>query len=236
MSLLDFLYPKHCPICLDVLPPGKQLICEPCKKKIRYVKEPVCMSCGKPLDDCSKEYCRNCDGKEHPWIRGFAYAEYTSKYIRRMLSEVKYHEHAQLLDYPCKDFAEREKERIKNFQCEVLIPVPVHKKRLRERGYNQAEEMASRLSEVWKIPVDGKYLLRKEYTEAQKKLSKDERLRNLRRAFCSDGEYGKYKRVILVDDIFTTGSTMEACCEVLKEKGVAEIYFAVLAIGHDYSS
>ena len=89
--LIDLLYPKHCPVCLDALPPGKKLICEPCRKKIRYVRGAVCFKCGKPIEDESREYCKNCESRMPGFVKGLAWAEYSSFYTRRMLSEVKYH-------------------------------------------------------------------------------------------------------------------------------------------------
>ena len=233
MPIIDLLYPKHCPVCLDALPPGDRLICAPCRQKIRYVKEPACYKCGKPLADETKEFCGSCAQKMPPFIRGVAYAEYGSKYIRRMLSEVKYHQDPQLLDFPCLDFAGRYRPMFERWNAEALIPVPVHRSRLKARGYNQAAEIARRMSDVLDIPVDETYLLRTGRTEAQKKLNDVERFMNLLNAFSVDGEPGRYRTVILVDDIYTTGSTLSACTKVLQNAGVPAVYTAVLAIGRD---
>ena len=233
MAIIDLIYPKRCPVCLDALPYGGELICEPCRKKVRYVQGAVCYRCGKPLADESREYCTGCEKKKPPFIKGIAWAEYTSKYVRRMLSEVKYHGDTQLLDFPCKDMAERFEDEVRSWGAEVIIPVPVHFSRRMVRGYNQAEEIAKRLGEVWKLPVDPDFLIRAEKTEAQKKLTGEKRAENLRRAFQTDGPFRKYRRVILVDDIYTTGSTMIACTRALMAAGVEEVYTAVLATGRD---
>jgi len=224
MGMLDLLYPKRCPVCLGALPPGKQLICEGCVKKLRLVRDPVCYRCGKPLSDPDKEYCGNCGKRMPEFIRGIAWAEYSSRYIRRMLSEVKYHEDPQLLDYPCMDFGGRKRAEVRSWGAGALIPVPVHEKRLRERGYNQAEEIARRLSAEWDIPTDADWLFRKENTVAQKKLSDRERLLNLIDAFEIRGERSRYETVILVDDIYTTGSTAIACTRTLMKAGVKKVY------------
>lgn len=233
MAIIDWLYPKHCPVCLTALPPGNTLICEPCRKKIRYVREPVCFRCGTPLKDPAREYCRRCEKRMPPFEQNISWAEYASKYIRRMLTQVKYHGNCQLLDFPCADFAEREKERMLSWGAEALIPVPVHKSRYRMRGYNQAEEIADRMAEVLKLPVDASYLLRVKKTEAQKKLSDAEREMNLMHVFGVSDLHKKYETVILVDDIYTTGSTLSACTRVLKASGIRKVYCAVLAIGRD---
>lgn len=233
MAFIDLIYPKNCPICLDALPPGKTLICAPCRQKIRYVRGPKCYVCGKPLSDETREYCHDCDRRRPVFTEGIAYAEYSSKYIRRMLVQVKYHNGRQLLDFPCLDFAKREETRIRAWQAEALIPVPVHRSRLKTRGYNQAAEIADRLGRVWKIPVDAEWLVRSGRTEAQKSLNSFERFENLRQAFSLQGPPKHYRNVILVDDIYTTGATVNACAALLKKAGVENIYALYLAIGRD---
>ena len=234
MSFTDLLYPKHCPVCLDALPPGRTLICDPCRKKIRYVKGPRCMKCGKPLADETLEYCGNCEKRMPSFVKGISWAEYTSRYVRRMLSEVKYHENPQLLDFPCLDFGERIREEAAAWQAEALIPVPVHASRLRERGYNQAEEIANRLGAVFGIPVETGLLVRRERTTAQKELNEQERRNNLASAFFVPPSHPSYHTVVLVDDIYTTGSTAEACTRALMNAGISEVYLLTLAIGRDH--
>ena len=233
MSLIDFLYPKRCPVCLDVLPPGRRLICPPCERKIRRVSGPVCYKCGRPLSDEREEYCRSCTRRKPSFVRSISYAEYTSPAMRRMIAEVKYHGDCQLLDYPCRDFAKRMAQEVQSWNAEALIPVPVHKERLLLRGYNQAEEIANRLAMIWKIPVDAGYLSRIKRTAAQKELTDTERMTNLYDAFQMTGEPDKYGCVILVDDIYTTGSTLESCTRVLLRGGVKRVYGAVLLTGRN---
>ena len=249
MSLLDWLYPKRCPICLDALPPGKKLICGPCRERVRRVESPTCMKCGKPLSDETFEYCKNCESHMPPFVRGLSWAEYSSKYIRRMLTEVKYHENPQLLDYPCLDFAEGiadgvldEKKVLYGLEklvandpekAEALVPVPVHRSKLIERGYNQAEEITKRLSKHLGLPSDSALLIRREKTRAQKELTEIERRNNLATAFFVPPQHTAYQTVILVDDIYTTGSTAEACTRTLLNAGISKVYFLSLAIGRD---
>ena len=233
MSFTDFFFPKRCPVCLDVLPPGQRLICAPCEQKVRRVSGPVCYKCGRPLSETNEEYCRSCSRRKPSFIKCMAYAEYTSPAMRRMVAEVKYHGDCQLLDYPCRDFAEAKAREVQKYGAEALIPVPVHEERLRIRGYNQAEEIAKRFSAVWNIPVDTGYLSRVKRTAAQKELTDTERMTNLYDAFQLSGEPGRYRTVILVDDIYTTGSTLESCTRVLRKAGVSRVYGVVLLIGRN---
>ena len=232
--LLDLLYPRRCPVCLSALPPGKTLICPPCVKRIRYVVPPVCYKCGKPLSDETRELCRNCKKRLPSFEEGISWAEYTSDYTRRIMNEVKYHGDPHLLDFPCEDLLRRQGSHIRKWGAEALIPVPLHRKRLLERGYNQAEEIAARLSPGLGIPVDASLLLRKAETKAQKALTSEGRAMNLMGAFQASRP-SPYRRVILIDDIYTTGATAEACTRTLLRAGAEEVFFLSLAIGHDDS-
>ena len=230
MAIIDLLYPKHCPVCLRALPPGKTLICPPCEKKIRRVRDPFCMKCGRPIDSELREYCRQCERSEPAFTQNIAWAEYGSFYIRRMLSEVKYHGNRQLLDYPCLDFSEILRPYMACWQPEVLIPVPIHRSRLRERGYNQALEIACRLSKALKIPVDSESLIRSSETAAQKSLGRSGRALNLLSAF-SWNSPKTYRSVLLLDDIYTTGATLNACTRVILRAGTKKVYAACLSTG-----
>lgn len=230
--LLDLIYPRRCPVCLSALPPGKALICPECKGLIRYVVPPVCMKCGKPLSDEKREFCRNCEKRLPSFRAGISWAEYTSDYTRRMMNEVKYHGDPQLLNFPCEDLLRRQGNRMRRWDAEALIPVPLHRKRLLKRGYNQAEEIALRLGKGLGIPVDSTLLLRSAETKAQKALTSEGRALNLMGAFETSGPC-PYETVILVDDIYTTGATAEACTRALLSAGAETVYFISLAIGHD---
>ena len=115
----------------------------------------------------------------------------------------------------------------------MLLPVPVHKKRLQQRGYNQAELIAKELGVHAKIPVVTDWLCRQENTLPQKELSAQERFQNLQGAFAvKEAElYTNINCVIIIDDIYTTGSTIEACSQVMRKIGVQNIYFLCLCSG-----
>ena len=116
---------------------------------------------------------------------------------------------------------------------DMLLPVPVHKKRLQQRGYNQAELIAKELGVHAKIPVVTDWLCRQENTLPQKELSAQERFQNLQGAFAvKEAElYTNINCVIIIDDIYTTGSTIEACSQVMRKIGVQNIYFLCLCSG-----
>jgi len=122
---------------------------------------------------------------------------------------------------------------------EGLVPVPIHKSKYRERGYNQAEVLAKGIGRELNIPVLSDLLIRNKKTLPQKQLSDKERLNNLREAFEYNSTYAEKlrrqpDRLMLVDDIYTTGSTIEACTNVLKQNGVSYVYFITLCIGKGF--
>lgn len=117
----------------------------------------------------------------------------------------------------------------------VLVPVPVHSKRYRKRGYNQAEEIAKEMARLSGLPMQSDLLVRVKHTAPQKELSKRERSRNLQGAFRCRADYRKLclqgKCAIIIDDIYTTGSTVEACSQTLLQAGFDKVYFLCVCIG-----
>lgn len=113
--------------------------------------------------------------------------------------------------------------------AELIVPVPLHIDRLRERGYNQAALLTRELSERSGLPVEEGGLVRIRETAPQVALKADERRRNVRGAFRGQGEKLKDRQVLLIDDVCTTGTTLEACAEALREKGARSVWALVLA-------
>lgn len=162
---------------------------------------------------------------------------------RRSMAAVKYKNRREYLDFYAEAIAHRYGKWIASLNADALIPVPVHPARLRKRGFNQAEELAVRLSRLTELPVIPDLLIRTRRTAPQKELGPEERLKNLQQAFAVSSEYQAPGRpplaprtipscVILVDDIYTTGSTVEACTRILKQSGVERVYFVTVCIGN----
>lgn len=151
------------------------------------------------------------------------------------MAAIKYKNRREYLDFYAELADYRLAEKVRYLKPEVLVPVPVHPSRLRRRGFNQALELAGRLAKKWDIPVAAGMLIRIRKTMPQRNLNPGERLRNLQEAFAVNPEWTARRpapqTVLLVDDIYTTGSTMEACARVLKQAGVERIYFVTVCIG-----
>ena len=228
-GVLDVIYPRTCPFCDGILK-REQDLCEECYSKLRYIEEPRCKKCGKQLPKDELEYCYDCAITAHMYKEGvavFVYNDMVSKSIYRF----KYHNRRYYARAYGVLMARYCKETIKRWHPDVLIPVPIHHKKMQKRGYNQAELMAKELGFQLNIPIDDRILRRTKHTKAQKELTRSERKKNLEKAFKICADVVEYKKVVLVDDIYTTGSTIDECAKVLMEAGVKEVFFISLSIG-----
>lgn len=225
------LYPGRCPVCMGIVTPRGALIHAECKEKLRYVREPACKRCGRQIERMEKEYCSECRKREFHYIHGYAVWQYEEN-IRRSLSEFKYHSRKEFADFYAAEAVRLYGGRIREEGTEVLVPVPIHRARRAERGFNQAQILAQGIGRRMGIPVDAGCLLRTKQTKRLKDLDPKERAKMLRDAFSVDSaKKVDYHSVMLVDDIYTTGSTADACAAVLLRAGVEKVNVLCMAIG-----
>lgn len=226
---MDVICPDTCPMCDKILPRGKR-ICTVCEGKLVYIFEPKCKKCGKELEDDTKEYCLDCSLKKHYFKTGIAAFKY-DKMVSKSIYKFKYHNRRSYAKFYGEAIGRVYGRDILGWNCDVIIPVPIHNKRRIRRGYNQAELIAKELGIRLNVFVDDKYLFRTSNTRPMKELDKTARKKNVERAFKIYKNVVKYKKIILVDDIYTTGSTIDACAKVLLEAGATEVYFVSLSVG-----
>lgn len=233
---LELIYPKRCPICEKIVLPKGAFICEGCYKQLQWVNAPYCMKCGKPIGSPYKEYCYDCENKNFHYEYGYGMWIYDEN-MRRSIVGFKYKNRREYGDFYIHELLTHYREKIVRMEVDVIIPVPIHKRRYRKRGYNQAAILANGIGEDLGIPVEEKLLLRSKYTTPQKGLNDKERFHNLEKAFEINKKYtynNNYKKVLLVDDIYTTGSTIEVCTNVLLQAGIEKVFFISLCIGKGY--
>ncbi len=235
-KLTRMLYPIRCPIC-EKLPPKNQLICPACFSSISFVEQPYCYSCGKPLERSEQEYCFDCTKNPKSFTRGFSLAVYNAV-TKPSLSAIKYKNRRQHLDFYVQETIATYGSLFLALHLEAILPVPIHPKRMKKRGYNQAALFAHTLGGQLRIPVYDSLLIRTLNTLPQKNLSPEKRLENLQKAFALHPalESGQlpFQSVLLVDDIYTTGATMEAITRILKQAGVSHVYIFSICIGKGY--
>lgn len=227
----ELLYPPRCPICDEILAgeEGAEHICRECRGQIRYIREPRCMKCGAELTDASQEYCKTCAMKKHVYDRGLALFRYES--VRTSVYRLKYRGRKEYAEFYGREMARCFAQPIRYWKPEVLIPVPMHKAKERARGYNQATALAEVMGRYCGIPVRTDLVERRRKTRPMKELNAGERQINLKNAFHISQDVVKLKTVMLVDDIYTTGSTIDEIAKGLRAAGVAKVYYVALAIG-----
>ena len=236
--ILDMIYPVRCPICGGIVIPKGNKICFPCKEKLPYIKEPRCMKCSKPIEHEEKEYCSDCERKSFHFEKGYAVWIYNES-MKHSIAEFKYHSKKEYANFYLDELIDHYGEKIKKLAPDIIVPIPIHASKYRQRGYNQAGILAKGIGKRLGIPVAAHFLIRNRKTLPQKKLSDKERLRNLSEAFQLNEKFArqennKVAKVLLVDDIYTTGSTIEVCTNVLKSNGISEVFFIVLCIGKGF--
>lgn len=234
-SVINLLYPRRCPVCGDIVSPEKILIHPSCISKLSPIKSPSCKKCGKQVIGERTEYCYDCSRHTRTFDWGMALLQYNEA-AKHSMAAVKYKNRREYLDFYAAAIDSRFRKNILRLQADALVPVPIHPSRRRQRGYNQAEELAARLSMLWGIPMDAGLIVRSKKTAPQRELNPAERLKNLQEAFTVNterlgGRMGIPGSVVLIDDIYTTGSTIEACTRALKAAGVQRVYFVVICIG-----
>lgn len=235
--ITGIIYPRRCPLCDKVMyTESFGSVCHKCYGKAEYVGNSFCMKCGKPVKE-NAEFCMDCIGKNTSFICGRAVFIY-DKYLKKSMSGFKYYGRAEYAQFYAREMFDKYGSWIKSISPDALIPVPIHEDRRLKRGYNQAELIANLLGKLTGVQVINNLVIRKKDTNPQKELSNKERRRNLYGAFeivkGSKELYLNVKCVIIIDDIYTTGSTIEECSYVLKSVHINEIYFLCTCIGKGY--
>lgn len=227
--IIRILYPRHCPICGEVISYWEEFLCRSCAGKLKPITEPRCKKCSKPLAQEEKEYCLDCGRESHYYNRGYALYTYNAD-LKRSVFQIKNSNRREYLDFYAAQLAAVYGDRIRTWQAEALIPVPMHRSQQKKRGFNQAEYLADRLGRQLGIPVCRDLVKRKRRTAEQKALSRRERRQNLQDAFTVNGQR-QFKRVIIIDDVYTTGSTINAVAREILKTMTEQVYFLTICIG-----
>ena len=218
--LLDLIFPPRCASCNQ---PGAWL-CAGCLARVEWLSPPLCLHCGEPLPKGGR--CPR--WRQNPvLLDGLRSAAWHAGPLRSAIHHYKYRGQrilaeplagillqAWLHDPPLTD---------------LLLPVPLHPRRLRERGFNQATLLSHHLSQATAIPLDARSLQRRRYTAPQVELSGPRRLANVEGAFVYRGPPLEGRAVCLIDDICTTGATLQACAAALREAGARSVWGFTLA-------
>jgi ComF family protein len=223
----DWLYPPTCLLCGDPGSDGRDL-CRPCAESLPYI-EAACPHCALPLASPEPQLCGACQKKSPAFDSAFAPLRYEEP-VRHLIQSLKFgarYPAARLLGTLL-----GERLHGRTDPPEALIPVPLHAGRYRERGFNQAIEIARTVSHYLEVPLDFTACRRLRATPAQARLSAKERRRNLRQAFATRPDLD-HRHVAIVDDVVTTGTTVNEVARALRRAGVEKIeVWACARAGH----
>lgn len=231
-GLIDILFPPRCITCGGAPEGGgKNPYCTDCLSKVTFIMPPLCTCCGLQFADTGGEshLCGDCISKK-PF---FSTARALGIYDTILLDTIhlfKYSGRILIGEIMGRVMADYRYDSLSISEFSLIIPVPLHPKKLRERGFNQSLVLGREIAKKFSIPLDFKTLKRRIDTKPQVKLGKSERAKNVKGAFTVEGkERIKGKKVLLVDDVYTTGSTANECARMLREAKASDVSVLTLA-------
>ena len=227
-SIIDLFFPKTCPGCGRVIS-SDNFLCKDCSKELTFIRPPLCPICGIPLEFGESHICGKCLIKP-PFFKAARSCALYQGPLSKSISLFKY-EGVTALARPLSLIMIRALSPfIEKANVDLILPVPLHIKRLRQRGFNQALLLARQLGKGLGIPVNGSILKKVKETPPQVGLSQKKRLKNVKGSFkvFSKKEI-EDKNILLVDDVFTTGTTVNECSKVLVRAGARGVFVITLA-------
>lgn len=228
----DIIFPPQCLACTETehLSPNR-LFCISCRVKVRFIEGSLCTICGLPFFNSAAEshICGACLEKKPLYAMARAVVSFETV-IMEVIHKFKYNRDLALGDALGSLFAEFSFPDLNFSDYKMLIPVPLHKKKLQERGFNQALLLAKRMGKKYSLPVNFSLLKRHKFTLTQTGLNQREREENIKGAFSVIGKKEAVgENIILIDDVFTTGATVNECTRTLLEAGACRVSVLTLA-------
>ena len=233
-AAIGLIYPNVCQLCgAQRATSSEGFVCSRCWQQVRFIKPPYCKRCGLPFQGSltTTFECTNCrEMKLH--FRSARSAVSASGAVLEVLHRYKY-KRALWFEPFLADLLIREAlPELRQEKWDWIVPVPLHPAKKRQREFNQAERLATFLSAAAAIPMDTTLLKRVSWTETQTRLSREKRAENMRNAFkMRKRKKLNGERILLFDDVFTTGATTNACAQVLRAAGAGEIGVWTVARG-----
>lgn len=230
-KILGVIFPSHCLYCEKIIS-AEGLFCSECWPKLQFITDPKCNICCNPFEFLVSENltCAKCLSSPPSYDKAVVIFRY-NKLIKKVVSNFKYRDGTYLAKKLARFLFN--KARVEISDADFIVAVPLHKKRLRHRKFNQSLILCrAMLPHVSKTKLRPDFLLRIKNTVAQVELRKKQRERNLKSAFALNPKYFevvKGKKILLVDDVMTTGTTLENCAKVLKKSGAKNVTVLTIA-------
>ncbi|HOP07156.1 MAG TPA: ComF family protein [candidate division Zixibacteria bacterium] len=223
-GLLDFIFPPLCLGC-GAFTESPSQICDDCEEKIERFTDPICLECETILS--GESFCRFCNNGGLPC---YAVAQYLPP-MRDVIIQYKFRGITRPADLVADWFHDRFGERLLSLRPDTLVPVPLHPSRENFRGYNQAALFAVQLGERLGLPVHNDLLVRVKRRRPQARLGMAARQKNITGVFCAMKNNLNLRRIVLVDDVVTSGATVREARAVLEKTGAEVIAVAAMAHG-----
>ncbi|MFH0731547.1 MAG: ComF family protein [Candidatus Omnitrophota bacterium] len=234
LAFLNLIYPKNCQGCGKSLDyKNKLYLCESCFKTITINKPPFCIRCGHSLCGAVNlsAVCGECMGTNYSFDKAFSCCNYDGL-IKELIHNFKYKQNRYLVCLFDELMTQFIKTHMDTQAIDMVVPVPLHKRKIRERGFDQSLLISSRVSNIFNLPLVYNALKRNRYTAQQTHLSRFQRMDNIKGAFSvKDKNIFNKKAVLLVDDVATTFATADECASVLKKAGTKSVFLLTLARG-----
>jgi len=231
---LGFFYPEVCQLCeLERATAKDGFVGARCRSQARFIRPPFCERCGLPFEgDITTPFeCTNCREMELRFTSARS-AVVARSVVLEAIHRFKYQRQLWFENFLAGLFLREAVPALRGQNWNLIVPVPLHSVRLREREFNQAERLAARLSAATNIPLNQRLLRRVMPTATQTLLTRQQRAANMRGAFAMRrGARLNGERVVLVDDVFTTGATTSACAQALRAAGAGDVCVWTVARG-----
>ncbi len=220
-NILDFFLPRICPCCKTKLLPSEDCVCNSCLKKINPAESKLLKL------EFEKDF--KIKGYVSDFTSAFIFEK--DKELQTLIHSLKYEKKFLIGNYLGGLLAEMRSAAISEWKIDYIMPVPLHRLKIAERGYNQSYHIAKGIGKKLNIPVVNSFVKRVKYTQSQTNLTRKERENNLTGAFrVRSPEKIKGKNLLIIDDVITTGATTNECAKILINAGAGSIYVASAAL------
>lgn len=227
---LNFFFPPVCFACEDKLGNNDDVFCTYCRQALAYIPDRICRLCGAPVKEelFGEEKCPECPPGTLYFDRALSPLYYYGPIIPAVHA-LKFRRRREMAHLFARMIFHYLQKRVNKITCDVIVPVPLHPLRWLKRGFNQSEVMAEEISRLGGYPIYSRAIRRIRSTKPQTRLRSTHRSENVEGAFApGKNEDISGRNVILLDDVFTTGSTINACAKALKEGGAEKVFAVTL--------
>ena len=232
-AICDLIYPRECQCCGAMVKGEQGLICWECRATFDVITDPFCSVCGDPVDGRVENVyqCSHCRRKVPSFDSARSAVRYRGE-VKKAIHKFKYSHQSCLGRDLAKWLVASYQTHYKNIDIDGVVSVPLYLRRQRERTYNQASLLAVELAKALRIPAFVRSVQRVRPTDSQVTMNARQRHKNVRNAFeVRDRAWVDGKRLLLIDDVMTTGATVGEVARVLKEAGAATVHVLTVARG-----